>query len=708
MVTYYENYGPYVQLAQTGYQEIDVSTINPDNFMDHFNGILNIMRDGIEQPDVQAYKIGVHFNHDPEYGLDPSDEFVTFTLVDYWYNLIFWTFSICIGDIITVRYIFNTTAITKKNIEAYCNKLIKAHRKDINFMVLNNLFDDMISKMKYIDEFAMYLANTVNFTDTIKLMERYPDFNESIHADLSNTPIEDVKAIGMDYTNMQIKYIKANDHCLRDSFTSGEAISPKQFKEVSVNIGTKPDGQGGIFPYIINNSFMNGGVENPESYVIDSSVGRIAQILQKMNVGTSGAFARLLETNNLDTFLNDDPNYCCNTANFIKMTIKDAKLLKLYDKRYYKFNPHGPDYLLDSDKDTDLIGKTLYFRSPITCQSYARGHGICHKCYGDLYYTNRDINPGKLAAELLSEKYTQMLLSAKHLLESAVIEMKWNPEFFDIFKIELNSINIDEDTDVSGYYLVLDSSKFDSDDDDDSDGIIYEEFTPSFDILYPDGRIVTFHTVDEDNIYLTEDLNRILKSKKAKEDDGVYTIPLDAIKDLPSIFSVKIQNKELQRTLERSKHIIDRKKDTSSFDKDSIVAEFINANLEGGLVISAVHLETILANQMRDPDNILEMPNWAIENAPYKILTLSSALNYSPSITVNFEYQRVGKTLVSPLSTKKHKPSIFDLYFMEQPQKFMVNDEMVSDEFSSNDEYDMKGNVDAIYFVSNDKGDQQE
>ena len=214
--------------------------------------------------------------------------------------------------------------------------------------------------------------------------------------------------------------------------------------------------------------------------------------------------------------------------------------------------------------------------------------------------------------------------------------------------------------------------------------------------------------MDEDNIYLTEDLNRILKSKKAKEDDGVYTIPLDAIKGLPSIFSVKIQNKELQRTLERSKHIIDRKKDTSSFDKDSIVAEFINANLEGGLVISAVHLETILANQMRDPDNILEMPNWAIENAPYKILTLSSALNYSPSITVNFEYQRVGKTLVSPLSTKKHKPSIFDLYFMEQPQKFMVNDEMVSDEFSSNDEYDMKGNVDAIYFVSNDKGDQQE
>lgn len=704
MVTYYENYGPYVQLAKTGYQEIESTSLTPDNYMSHFNGILNIMKDGIEQPDVQAYMIGVQFPHDDLLGLNRSDEFVKFTLVDYWYNLLFWTFPICAGNVITVRYIFDTRAITKGAIVSFFNKLIKSYRKDMNFMLLNNLLDDSISKMKEIDTFALYLANTVNFKDTINLMEKYPEFNASMHADLSDTPIEDVKSIGMDYTNMQIRYIKDNDHCLRDSFVSGEAISPKQFKEVSVNVGTKPDGQGRIFPYIINNSFMNGGVANPESYVIDSSVGRIAQILQKMNVGTSGAFARLLETNNLDTFLNDDPNYTCNTANFIEITIKDAKFLRLYDKRYYKINPHGVDYLLDADRDTHLIGKTLYFRSPITCQSYARGTGICHKCYGDLYYTNRDINPGKLAAELLSEKYTQMLLSAKHLLESAVVEMKWNPEFFDIFNIELNTINIDEDTDVSGFFMILDSSKFDSDDDDDSDGIIYEEFTPSFDIRYPDGHVVTFHTVDEDNIYLTEDLNRVLKSKKSKEDDGIYTIPLDAVKSLPSIFTVKIQNKELQRTLERSKHIIDREKDTSSFNKNTIVSEFINANLEGGLVISAVHLEVLLSNQMRDPDNILEMPNWAIENAPYKILTLSSALNYSPSITVNFEYQRVGKTLVSPLSTKKHKPSIFDLYFMEKPQDFMVNTEMVSDKFHEKDEYDMKGNKDAIYFVTPDKG----
>jgi len=698
MVEYFENYGPYAPLVSNGYQDINVNDITPENYKEYFEGLLNIMRDGIEDPKVQAFKINFHL---------ADGNSVRLTLVDSWFNIIFWTFPIYVREPITPKYLVDTRAITKKMIKNYFNQLIKDHCDGIDFITLNNLIDETIYKLKYIDEFAMYLANTVNFRDTLDLMEKYPEFNESIHADLSNTPIEDVKNVGMDYTNTQIKYIKANDHCLRDSFVAGEAISPKQFKEVSVNIGTKPDGHGGVFPYIINNSFMNGGVSEPESYVIDSSVGRTAQILQKMNVGSSGAFARLLETNNLDTFFHMDPNYSCDTKNFIKVFIKDATWLNMYDRRYYRFDPDGIDYKLDKDKDSHLIGQTLYFRSPITCASYASGHGICRKCYGDLYFVNRDINPGKIAAELLSSIYTQMLLSAKHLLESSVIEMKWNPEFYELFELNLNMISIDEDMDTTNMFMVIDSNKIDSSeedsDSDDSSEFMYDEYVPSFDVIYPDGNTVTFHTAEEDNIYLTEDLNKLLKGKKVKENDGIFTIPLDYLKKIPVIFTIKIQNKELQRTLERSKHIIDRDKDTSSFTKDEIVKEFITANTEGGINVSAIHLETIISNQMRDPDDILSMPNWRIKNAPYKILTLGSALNNSPSITVNLEFQRIGKTLTSPLSTKKRKASVFDLYFMEKPQDYMVNrDKMVSDNFALNEESDGPRLKDAIYFVDDD------
>lgn len=699
MVTNYQNYGPFESLVRNGYQEVNTSDINIDNYSGYFNGLLNIMRDGIEQEDVQALKIGFSL---------ADGNFVRFTLTDAWFNLIFWTFPIYIGEPVTVKHLVDTRAITKKYIKDYFNMLIKNHTIDIDFITLNNLIDETIYKLKFIDEFAMYLANTVNFRDTLDLMEKYPEFNASIHADLSGVPIEDVKSVGMDYTYTQIKYIKENDHCLRDSFVSSEAISPKQFKEVSVNIGTKPDGRGGVFPYIINNSFMNGGVSDPESYVIDSSVGRTAQVLQKMNVGTSGAFARLLETNNLDTFFNTDQNYVCDTKNLIEVFIKDASWLSMYDKRYYRFDPDGPTYLLDKDRDDHLIGKTLYFRSPITCASYARGHGICRKCYGDLYFINRDINPGKIAAELLSSVYTQMLLSAKHLLESSVIEMKWNPEFYDLFDVELNMISVTENIDTTGMFMILDSSKFDSseDDDDDTSDMMYAEYTPSFDIVYPDGNRVSFHTAEEDNIYLTQDLNKLLKSKKAKEEDGVYIVSLDHLKNIPVVFTVKIQNKELQRTLERSKHIIDREKDTSSFTKDEIVKEFITANADGGINVSAVHLEVLLSNQMRDPDDILSFPKWHIRNAPYKILTLGSSLNNSPSITTTLEFQRIGKTLVSPLSSKKRKASVFDLYFMEKPQEYMVNrDSMVSDEFTINDGNEGKQLKDAIYFIDKEPDD---
>ena len=692
MVSYFENYGPYVPLIQNGYMEINTDDINPQNYMSYFDGLLNIMRDGIEDPEVQALKIGIHLS---------DGNFLRLTIPTFYFQLIFWTFPIYIGDHITVIHLVDTRQITKKTIKSYFNMIIKQHSKDVDFITLNNLIDETIYKFKYIDEFAMYLSNTVNFKDTLDLMKKYPEFNESIHADLTGVPIEDVKDVGMKYTQTQINYIKSNDHCLRDSFIAQEAISPKQFKEVSVNIGTKPDGHGGVFPYIINNSFMNGGVSNPESYVIDSSVGRTAQILQKMNVGTSGAFARLLETNNLDTFFNPDPNYSCDTKNFIKVFIKDSSWLSMYDRRYYRFDPDGIDYILDKDNDTHLIGQTLYFRSPITCASYARGEGLCRKCYGDLYFVNRDINPGKIAAELLSSIYTQMLLSAKHLLESSVIEMKWNNEFYDIFELNLNMISIQEDIELDGYYMILDSNKFSSDEEDDSEdsGIQYEEFTPSFDIKYPNGNIITFHTAEEDNIYLTEDLNRLLRSKKAKEnEDGTYIVSLEQLRSIPVVFTVKIQNKELQRTLERSKHIIDREKDTSSFTKDEIVKEFISANTDGGINVSAIHLETILSNQMRDPDDILSMPDWTKKNAPYKILTLGSALNNSPSITVNLEYQRIGKTLISPLSTKKRKPSVFDLYFMEKPQDYVENNEMVSNKKDDTIDENSKQLRDAIYF----------
>lgn len=667
----------YDQLIINGFIDIDTKDIDASNINDHFFQVLDILRDGIETDLVQSMKIHVKFEDNVD---------LTLTVFDYWFNLIFWTIPVEVGIPIESKFFFFfENGITKGAIKSYIDNLfIRSFRTTIPFKTMNNILDDTIYKMKYINEFALYLANTINFEDTIDLMRQYPEFNESIHADLSSVPIEDVKNKGMEYANTQIEYIKGSDHCLKDSFISREAINPKQFKEVFANIGSKPNGQGGVFPYIINNSFINGGVADPRSYIIESSNGRTAQILQKMNVGTSGAFARLLEINNIDTFFNPDPNFFCTTRNYEDITIKDASWLKIYDQRYYKLDLEGPDYLLDAKKDFHLIGKTLHFRSPMTCASFAAGQGICRRCYGDLYFVIKNINAGKIAAELLSSIYTQMLLSAKHLLESAVIDSKWNEEFFQLFSIDMNFISLNEDQDYTGYDLCINPDEIQSMDEDDE--IKYNEYINSINVRYPNGTIVHNHPEMNDEIYLSEDLN-IKMRKFGKYVDNNIVIPFNKLKDLPVLFYIRIQNKELSRTLEKSKHIINKASETSKYNRHEILSEFITTNMEGGINLNAVHYEVILANQIRDADNILKKPNWDIPNAPYTILTLGSSLTNNPSIAVTLEYQKIGSTLVSPLSSKKRTPSYMDVFFMPQPQNYIDNtNNMVSDDYKMRDE----------------------
>lgn len=693
-----ENYYVYTDIIEKGKLELDIKDITIENYYDHFNAVTNILRDGIELEEIQNSKVYVKM----------KGEVIPFTLTEYWINLMFWTIPIYAGIGVSREYLFDTSAITKGSIKQYFDKIIKKIEGRVDFISLNNLIDEAIYKLKYVNDFGMYLANTLNFKDTIDLMRKYPEFYDSMHSDLSNVSIEDVIKVGMDYTETQIKYITAedSDHCLKDSFIAREGVNKKQYKEVASSIGTKPDGRGSVYPHVIQNSFMNGGVNDPESLFIDSSVGRIAQILQKMNVGISGSFARLLETNNIDTFFNMNPDYACSTRNFIKILIKDNTWLKLYDKRYYKLKENGPDYLLDYDTDKHLIGQELYFRSPITCESYANGTGICRKCYGELYTVNRDINPGKIAAALLSAIYTQMLLSAKHLLESAAMEIKWCDAMSSIFDVELTVVSFKADLDVKKYSIIIDPAGVDSDDDSEDDETVdlidSTDFVNKFEVLCPDGHTVEIYTQDEDNIYFTEDFNAILSSKKAKEtDDGRIIIPGAALEGVP-IFYVKIQNKELQRTLERSKQIINKSDVTESFTKDQIVSEFISANLDGNINLQAVHMETIIANQVRtDEKDSTEMPDWRIPNVGYKVISLNSALSNSPSITVTLEYQKIASTLVNPLSTKKRKASVFDLFFMEKPQDYIVNQNLISNEKVV--EKDKNLMRDAIVFVDKEE-----
>ena len=670
MLTNTQNYGIYNKLIEDGIINIYTKDINKENLNEHFNNILAILCDGIELDNVHDMMIHIVFTDNVEIDL---------TIFDYIYNLIFWSLPAEVGEDIDSMKLFWCENITKHEIKDYIdNVFVKRYRTKVPFMRINNIIDTVFVWFKYLNNFQLYFANTVNLEDTIELMRKHKEFNDSIHLDMTGIPLEDVKDKGMEAANVQIEYIKNSNHCLRDSFRTGEATSPKQFKEVNVNVGTKPSGFNEVYPYVINSSFINGGLNTPESIIIESGVGRIAQILQKTNVGASGAFARLLGLNNIDTKLHSDPNYVCDTRNFEKITIKNSTILKMYDMRYYRMTPNSLDRVLDSTRDKHLIGQTLYFRSPMTCASYSRGTGICYKCYGDLAYVNKDINIGKIAAELLSSIYTQLLLSAKHLLESLVVKLEWNIEFHDIFEINFNTIQLKEDQNYNGFKLRINLSEIYSEDE--LDELDYNEYVTSFKIIYPDGSIVNTHTSESDSIYIHPDLLEIInKNSDTDPENDIVDLDLDSLKNIPVLFVMSIGNKDLSRTMNTVKNIIDNKNVTKKFDKDGILEAFIDANIEGSIILNAVHFEVLLANQIRDYNDILCKPNWEYDDAKYNILTLNESLTNNPSITIRLEYSKISKALFTPSSFKVSKPSNMDLYFMEKPQEFINNDDVITD-----------------------------
>lgn len=676
--THPENYWIYQPITNREIVSIDSRSIDISNWQNHYDAILNLLRDGIETDEIHKGIISVTF---------ADDITVELYIVDYIINLMMWNMLIRTGMVIESRHIFFDNEITQDTIKKYIDKfLIDENRKRFTNKELNNIIDDTLYKIHDIDEFALYLSNTVNLEDNVMLMNNCKEFYECMHPDMSSVPIEDVKDVGMEYANKAINLIKHSkkylgwDHCLADASRAGEGINPKQFKEFTISIGTKPNGQGEVFEIPISNSFINGGVVNPIDYFIESSTGRIAQIIKYNNVGDSGHFARLLGLNNMDSKLYPDPNYDCHTRNFIKINVCNKKVLKMLHNRYYRLHENGVENLIKYSEDENLIGKDIYLRSPITCASAARGHGICYKCYGDLAYTMHDVkndfgvNIGRIASEILSSSLTQKLLSAKHLLETHIEKVIWSPKFNELFEIEGNLIRLDSNTDLKDTKIIIDPDLIEleneEDDDltnydDDDSTPIYNEYITEFDV-YQNGEIFNITNDKNIKIYISNELNTIIR-RKGEPIDGKIYIDFSELKDA-TLFIIPIKNNELSKTLEHLEDLLNKNSTIKGMNIHQLLQSVIETVIEGKLNIASSHLEVIISNQCRDDENILERPKWYLYHPGYEILSLNRALTCNPSITISMSYQKIGKLLYNPLTFKKNGLSFMDLFFMERPQ----------------------------------------
>lgn len=706
------NYYIYTELVKNQKMTIYTDTINIENWRNHYDGILNIMKDGIETDYVQNMFITVDFG---------NGDLVDLSVTDYFFNIILWYSIIATGNekIKPWHLVFakhTNSGHIKKFIDTF---FITERRENLDNVVMNNIIADCLYNFLDVDDFSFFIANTLNLEDTIEMMDACPEYDALIHKDYSNIPLEEVKDRGLEAADraiellMDSKKIMGHEHCLRNPFAAKEGINKRQWKENSFNIGTKPDGHGSILHDIINTSYITGGLDNPLYFYIDAYSARNAQIIAKKNVGTSGGFSRILGLNNIDTFLNPDMEYDCHTNNLAHIFIRDKEVLDHFIDRYARMELNGFEFLITKEC-TNLVGKWIYLRTPAMCKSFAMGKGICRHCYGELARTNRDINVGRIATEIITSQYTQMRLSAKHLLETVIKAINWVLDFYKFFRVDTNVILLNDESfptpeSLKGWSIIIKGEDVQLENDGDffkhifySNGQfdtrdetsqLYNEYITDLIIKDPNGdehpisSVIDEETGDDAKarMYISNDFANIIRDKIKDSPDeeenlseSVLEIPLMELQDM-ELFYLKMMNNDLGKALDIFTDLINKKDITKQYNIDEMIMKLVDAVIRGKIHCRSVHLEVILANQIRSIYDRFEMPDWSRYNEQYEVLTLKEALTHNRSVIVSFKYQDIARALYNPITYKKTKTSCFDPFYMHKPIKFMNIDHEVWD-----------------------------
>lgn len=688
-------YGVFGDILVGNHVTIHTKDINSQNWSDYREDLLNLFRDCIEQENFQNTFITFIFDDNTNVQLTVEDALI---------NICMWGFVVNCNNPVEPRHIFfEEGGITKSSIKKYIDEFcIIPNRYKIKFSDLNNIIYTSLRSLAFVDEFGMYFNNSINIEDFIDMANACPEFDQLMHTDYSLYPAEQMNNIAMQNTNRMIelimdsKKIMGREHCLVDALRAKVGVKPKQLRELIGCIGVKPNGEGGIAPYAITNSYINGGLNEIQYMVVESAVGRQAQILSKKNTADSGAFARVVGINCIDTKLYTnpttgkiDPTYDCHTKNFIDFEVDSLTKLRMIADRYYRFTPMGMEYNVGCGRVINeyhpLLGKTIKLRSPITCASAAKGFGICRKCYGELFSANMAINVGKISAEEFTKRITQMMLSAKHLLEAKIVNPEWNIDIDDFFSIDDGTLSVNRDLNCKHWHLVINYDDINIESlfslNDGSDEAVDEdiaddiEYVNKIHIVNDNGEAIEIYTKDYTNMYLSAEFTNFIQKKGYNfDDEESIKIPFSVLQQEEiGMFDIGINNDDMSNKLKNIINTINLKAITESFNKDEFVKNLLDKMIVCGIAdIMSVHAEILIMNQIRDKDDVLLTPNWDIpDNENYQVLTLRRALTCNPSITVTCQYDNIAKTLYTPLSFRKRKPSQLDLFYHVQPQKFI-------------------------------------
>lgn len=629
-----------------------------------FQDLLDIMKYAFEVDAVRHQIIKIKFRK-------ASKKYTTMEIRHLLSNMILWKPFIEIDkvDVLDESFIFDFSNFNIKSLQAYMNDVILKNH-DGDFASKNAAINDICHSITNISHaFCLLMGIGVSLYDIHQIELRNPEASEIMHGNIDVT--QEPGEIEKELENRTKKLIDIITHDsvmndMRPLFASGSGIKPAQFKELMVKIGFKADLSGNTIPIMINSSFLMDGLNKPSSYFINAMSGRKASLLSKISISRPGAFAKKLSQAVTSVGYLRNDNESCDTVTTIHYTINDDLFLKMLNGRMY-YDSRGKLKQLDYKRDKHLIGKTVEFRSPITCAS---DDGVCKCCYGHLFETNRSMfSPGVLASLKLTEGLSQGVLSAKHSQTTHSNAISFNNSFNDIFETVSTDITLRNDSMIDDVLYIKIPNVF-TEELDDSEFYYVE----SFDVI-DDSKKVLYH-IAEDNgakLYLSEALVSKYKSFKAKKAYDACIIPLDDIDDDENLFTIEVKNQELTDPIKIFEGILNRKDHMGCKTISELCQKFAESLITIGTTYDLVHMEMLIRSIIRKKSNILEYPDFSAAGNPYdwQIIRLNEALYYNPSALVSMPYGYLRKQLLSTELYEKSAPSHLDALFIPNLSQYI-------------------------------------
>lgn len=407
-------------------------------------------------------------------------------------------------------------------------------------------------------------------------------------------------------------------------------VKPKQMEELYINFSQIPDGKN-IVPVIMNgNGFRAGYHAMPVMYA-GAIAARVPDIMNEEYMGSAGYFARNLWILTYGTL--SKTVWDCGSVNPIPVKIDEVEL-DMKDGRYYLDSKDSHNLKIFHKEDRHLLGKTLWFRSPCTCNL---NEDCCHVCYGTKALKVGELEGGFIyTTQLLSKDVSQKILSAKHLLKANAEKIEFSEGYDKWFVLE-NSTLIPTDEKKFDIYLKEDYM------DSISESLtiyIGKDLIPVTVSKYASIHIPDTVTSKFKEVMIDDVSYYKISSHKVLETGGMFCdiIPINIM------MTAKYMN--IMKLLEN---------DIAKFDNISDAVKELTDLAYGLIPILSVHGEIIIGHLIRSTENKLLRPNWLEKDPPYQIMRLKTALTNHESVTVALAFEQTRHHLLHQIFDDRNK-----------------------------------------------------